>query len=78
MPADRAGPVAGIVLAAGSSTRMGRNKLLIHLPTGLQILRITFMDIRLKGRIGALGFAQPKLLRQRHWHIQEDLQLGER
>ena len=30
MPAERAGPVAGIVLAAGASTRMGRNKLLIR------------------------------------------------
>lgn len=28
MPADRSGPVAGVVLAAGSSTRMGKNKLL--------------------------------------------------
>jgi molybdenum cofactor cytidylyltransferase len=28
MPADRSGSVAGIVLAAGSSTRMGKNKLL--------------------------------------------------
>ena len=27
MPADRPGPVAGIVLAAGKSSRMGRNKL---------------------------------------------------
>jgi len=28
---DRSGPVAGVVLAAGSSTRMGRNKLLFDL-----------------------------------------------
>ncbi len=31
MPADRAGAVAGIILAAGTSTRMGRNKLLFAL-----------------------------------------------
>jgi molybdenum cofactor cytidylyltransferase len=30
-PAARSGPVAGIVLAAGSSTRLGRNKLLLHI-----------------------------------------------
>jgi molybdenum cofactor cytidylyltransferase len=31
MPSDRTGPVAGIVLAAGTSTRMGRNKLFFAL-----------------------------------------------
>lgn len=31
MPPERAGPVAGIVLAAGSSARMGANKLLLRL-----------------------------------------------
>jgi molybdenum cofactor cytidylyltransferase len=31
MAPDRSGPVAGVVLAAGSSTRMGRNKLLFDL-----------------------------------------------
>jgi molybdenum cofactor cytidylyltransferase len=31
MPTDRTGPVAGIVLAAGTSTRMGRNKLFFAL-----------------------------------------------
>jgi molybdenum cofactor cytidylyltransferase len=30
MRPDRSGPVAGVVLAAGSSTRMGRNKLLFE------------------------------------------------
>ena len=27
MPSERSGPVAGVVLAAGTSTRMGQNKL---------------------------------------------------
>ena len=31
MPAERAGPVAGVVMAAGCSRRMGRNKLLLEL-----------------------------------------------
>lgn len=31
MPGERAGPIAGILLAAGSSTRMGSNKLLFTL-----------------------------------------------
>jgi molybdenum cofactor cytidylyltransferase len=31
MPADRAGRIAGVVLAAGTSTRMGQNKLLMEL-----------------------------------------------
>ncbi len=31
MPTDQAGPIAGLVLAAGSSVRMGRNKLLFRL-----------------------------------------------
>lgn len=31
MPAERSGAVAGVVLAAGSATRMGRNKLLFEL-----------------------------------------------
>jgi molybdenum cofactor cytidylyltransferase len=31
MPADRAGTIAGVVLAAGTSSRMGQNKLLMEL-----------------------------------------------
>ncbi|MBI4503654.1 MAG: nucleotidyltransferase family protein [Gemmatimonadetes bacterium] len=31
MPGERTGPVAGVVLAAGTSTRMGENKLLFEL-----------------------------------------------
>ena len=38
MPADRQGPVAGILLAAGTSSRMGSNKLLFELE-GESILR---------------------------------------
>ena len=38
MPTDELRAVAGIVLAAGSSTRMGRNKLLLHLD-GESVLR---------------------------------------
>jgi molybdenum cofactor cytidylyltransferase len=38
MPPDRSSPVAGIVLAAGTSTRMGRNKLFFELE-GETILR---------------------------------------
>lgn len=38
MPAERGGAVAGVVLAAGSSTRMGRNKLFFELD-GESLLR---------------------------------------
>ena len=31
MPSERTGAVAGVVLAAGTSTRMGRNKLFLEL-----------------------------------------------
>lgn len=37
-PGERAGPVAGVVLAAGSSSRMGSNKLLLEL-AGETLLR---------------------------------------
>ncbi|HEY0557642.1 MAG TPA: nucleotidyltransferase family protein [Thermoanaerobaculia bacterium] len=38
MPADREGPVAGILLAAGTSSRMGSNKMLFELE-GESVLR---------------------------------------
>lgn len=38
VPGERAGPVAGVVLAAGSSSRMGSNKLLLEL-AGETLLR---------------------------------------
>ncbi|HEY0510981.1 MAG TPA: nucleotidyltransferase family protein [Thermoanaerobaculia bacterium] len=40
MPSDREGPVAGILLAAGTSSRMGGNKLLFELE-GESVLRRT-------------------------------------
>lgn len=38
MPSERSGPIAGILLAAGTSSRMGRNKLLFELD-GESVLR---------------------------------------
>jgi molybdenum cofactor cytidylyltransferase len=38
MPSDRQGPIAGILLAAGTSSRMGRNKMLFELE-GESVLR---------------------------------------
>lgn len=48
MPAERTGPVAGVMLAAGASTRMGRNKLFFELE-GETVLR------RAVGRAAAAG-----------------------
>jgi molybdenum cofactor cytidylyltransferase len=50
MRSERAGSVAGIVLAAGASTRMGRNKLLLELD-GVSLLRHTV------GRAAAAGLS---------------------
>jgi molybdenum cofactor cytidylyltransferase len=49
MPADRAGAVAGVVLAAGTSSRMGQNKLLMALD-GEPLVR------RAVGRAAKAGF----------------------
>ena len=38
MPSERSGPVAGILLAAGTSSRMGSNKLCFEL-NGESVLR---------------------------------------
>jgi molybdopterin-guanine dinucleotide biosynthesis protein A len=38
MPSERSGPVAGILLAAGTSSRMGSNKLFFEL-NGESVLR---------------------------------------
>jgi len=57
MPIEPAGPVAGIVLAAGASTRMGRNKLLLALE-GVSVLRravVRAMDAGLDPVIVVLG-----------------------
>ena len=40
MPAERSGAVAGVVLAAGSSTRMGRNKLFFELDGETLVRRV--------------------------------------
>ncbi len=48
MRAERAGPVAGIVLAAGTSTRMGANKMLLKLE-GETLLRRTVSQAAVAG-----------------------------
>ena len=45
MPAERSGAVAGVVLAAGSSTRMGRNKLFFELDGETLLRRIVLRAI---------------------------------
>jgi molybdenum cofactor cytidylyltransferase len=49
MPSDRAGAVAGVVLAAGSSTRMGKNKLFMELEGETLVRRVV-------GRSSKAGF----------------------
>ncbi len=58
MSAERSGPIAGIVLAAGNSTRMGRNKLLLELD-GKPVIRRAVgraVDAGLSPVIVVLGF----------------------
>lgn len=57
MPAERVAPVAGVVLAAGSSSRLGRNKLLVPVG-GSTLLRravTTAMDAGLDPVLVVLG-----------------------
>jgi molybdenum cofactor cytidylyltransferase len=58
IPSDRHGPVAGIVLAAGASTRMGRNKLLLdwHGRPVVQAAVGTALAAGLDPVLGVLGF----------------------
>jgi len=59
MPADRVGPVAGVILAAGSSSRMGRNKLFFEIIEGETLLRraaTTAVSAGLEPVVVVLGF----------------------
>ncbi len=58
MSCERSGPIAGVVLAAGNSTRMGRNKLLLELD-GEPVIRRAVgraIDAGLSPVIVVLGF----------------------
>ncbi len=58
MSSERSGPIAGVVLAAGNSTRMGRNKLLLELD-GEPVIRRAVgraIDAGLSPVIVVLGF----------------------
>ncbi len=58
MSTERSGPIAGVVLAAGNSTRMGRNKLLLEL-NGEPVIRRAVgraIDAGLSPVIVVLGF----------------------
>ncbi len=58
MSSERNGPIAGVVLAAGNSTRMGRNKLLLELD-GQPVIRRAVgraIDAGLSPVIVVLGF----------------------
>ncbi len=58
MSSERSGPIAGVVLAAGNSTRMGRNKLLLELDGEPLIRRAVgrAIDAGLSPVIVVLGF----------------------
>ena len=58
MSSERSGPIAGVVLAAGNSTRMGRNKLLLELD-GEPVIRRAVgraLDAGLSPIIVVMGF----------------------
>ena len=66
MPAKRTGTVAGVVLAAGSSTRMGKNKLLFELD-GEPVVRRAVgraMSAGLDPVIVVLGYEADRVLRE--------------
>ena len=70
MPADRQGPVAGILLAAGTSSRMGKNKLLFELEGESVIRRAVRRALAggLSPRVVVLGHESDKA-----WKEIEDL-----
>ncbi len=63
MSSERSGPIAGVVLAAGNSTRMGRNKLLLELD-GEPVIRRAVgraIDAGLSPVIVVLGFEADRI-----------------
>ena len=63
MSSERSGPIAGVVLAAGNSTRMGRNKLLPELD-GEPVIRRAVgraIDAGLSPVIVVLGFEADRI-----------------
>ena len=91
MPTERAGPVAGIVLAAGASSRLGRNKILLELG-GQPVVRravTAAIDAGLSPVLVVLGFEvdrardalvglpyEPVLNPDHHAGINRSVQLG--
>ena len=60
----RKGPIAGVILAAGSSTRMGRNKLLLK--DGVPVAALEAGEVR---RLGESSYSDEELkaLFARRW-----------